>query len=279
MHICYLDEAGCTGALPSADTQIQPVFVLGGLFVEAAKVQSMTHKLLALKRRFFPNLLPANAHYHDWMAAEIKGADIRRKARSTSRNDRRFACCLISAGLDILKQHDARMVSRVYVKPIGNPFDGAAVYTSTVQSICAAFQNYLATHGSRGIVIADSRNKGKNANVSHSIFTQRFRAAGDPYPALLEVPTFGHSDNHAGLQMMDFLCSALLFPIAAQVCASAHLTDKTHVSPHYLTLVEKYGHDIKDLQYRYQEEMTGHWRGGITLIDPVNKYNATRLFA
>ena len=78
MHICYLDEAGCTGALPSADTQIQPVFVLGGLFVEETKVRSMTHELLALKQQFFPNLLPENTLYHDWMAAEIKGAEMTR---------------------------------------------------------------------------------------------------------------------------------------------------------------------------------------------------------
>lgn len=278
MYVCYLDEAGCTGALPSPNTPIQPVFVLGGLFIDETKIQSMTHDLLVLKQRFFPNRLPSKALYHDWMAAEIKGADLRRQARSTSRNDRRFSYAVISDGMRILKALDAKIVCRVYAKQIGQPFDGSAVYTSTVQSICTAFQNFLDAKGSRGIVIADSRNKGKNANVSHSVFTQRFRAAGDPYPGLLEVPTFGHSDNHAGLQMMDFICSALLFPIAAQVCMSAHLVDHTHDSPHYLDLRSRYGQDIKDLQYRYQDN-AGYWRGGITLIDPNNMYNATVLFA
>jgi hypothetical protein len=28
------------------------------------------------------------------------------------------------------------------------------------------------------------------------------------------MPTFGHSENHAGLQLADLVCSALLFPMA-----------------------------------------------------------------
>ena len=278
MYVCYLDEAGCTGALPSPNTQIQPVFVLGGVFIEESKIQSMTHDLLALKRRFFPNRLPETALYHDWMAAEIKGADLRRHARSTNRNDRRFSYYIIAESLKILNELNAKLVCRVYAKQIGHPFDGSAVYTSTVQSICTAFQNFLISKCSRGIVIADSRNKGKNANVSHSIFTQRFRAAGDPYSALLEVPTFGHSDNHAGLQMMDFICSALLFPITAQVCMARHLLDHTHNSPLYLKLRARFGQDIKNLQYRYQDGK-GNWHGGIKLVDPQNLYNAKVLFA
>ena len=84
MYICYLDEAGCTGALPSASSPIQPVFVLGGLIVDQQCVKTMTADLLVLKQRFFPNLLPAVSLYHDWMAAEIKGADIRKMASRLS---------------------------------------------------------------------------------------------------------------------------------------------------------------------------------------------------
>lgn len=275
MHVCYLDEAGCTGAMPNNNSPIQPVFVLGGLFVEESKIFPMTHDLLALKQRFYPNLLPAKSLYHDWMALEIKGSDLRRKARSTNRNDRRFSYQAIAAGLKILKDADAKVVAHVYSKGIGKPFVGSSVYTSAVQSTCIAFQHYLNSSSSRGILIADSRNKGKNANVSHSIFTQRYSTAGDPYPALLEVPTFGHSDNHAGLQMMDFICSALLFPIAAEVVMSQHLTDKTHVSPYYLKLRERFGQDIDNLQYHYSDKKRK--RQGIQLHDPINKFNPSVL--
>ncbi len=273
MHICYLDEAGCTGAIPSANSAIQPVFVLGGLIVEESQIKAMTADLIHLKQRFFPGLLPAATLYHDWMCAEIKGSDIRRQARSNNRNDRRHAHMLVGRALDILENSGAKYVARAYVKPIGGIFNGSSVYTSTVQSICSSFQRFLEEADSTGIVIADSRNKGKNSNVSHSVFTQRHSAAGDPYPKLVEVPTFGHSDNHAGLQMMDCVCSALFFPMVAQACCAKHLTDHTHVSVHYESLSKRFGERLRNLQYRYQDE-DGRWRGGLTLIDPLNKLNA-----
>lgn len=278
MHIFYLDESGCTGTLPSHASPIQPVFVLGGIFLDERTTKRLTGDLLALKQRFFPNLLPASSMYHDWMAVEIKGSDIRRKARSSNRNDRRFAYTLIDSALQILENNNAMVMARVYVKPVGINFNGPSVYTSTVQALCTGFESFLSKNKSIGLVIADSRTKGKNAIVSHSIFTQRFKASGDPYPSLVEVPTFGHSDNHAGLQMMDFVCSALLFPIAAQVCCAGHMTDLTHLSPHYDNLRIRYGERLKNLQYRYQDT-DGRWRGGITLIDPINKLNAAALLA
>lgn len=54
--------------------------------------------------------------------------------------------------------------------------------------------------------------------------------------------------------------------------------DLTQVSPHYANLQTRYGERIKNLQYRYQDA-AWKWRGGITLIDPMNKLNATSLFA
>ncbi|PPE64896.1 DUF3800 domain-containing protein [Caldimonas caldifontis] len=125
--------------------------------------------------------------------------------------------------------------------------------------------------------MADSRNKGKNTNVSHSIFTQRYSAAGDPYNRIVEVPTFGHSDNHAGLQLTDVLCSALLFPIAVYRCASTALTNQTHCSPHYAKLVEKFGPRLQALQHRFRDQ-NGHWHGGISLTDRVSHRPSTVLF-
>lgn len=128
-----------------------------------------------------------------------------------------------------------------------------------------------------GIVIADSRNKQKNSNLSHSIFTQRYRSAGDPYQKIAELPTFAHSDNHAGLQLSDFICSALLFPIATQVCCAHHLIDQTHCSIEYLSLKDTYGNRLKNLQYRYQDH-NNKWTGGICLVDPLNQFSAKHIF-
>ena len=276
MHICYLDEAGCTGALSSPNAPIQPVFVLGGLFIDESRLRTLTDDFLHLKQHFFPNLLQPGALYHDWMAVEVKGSEVRKSARSTSRNKRRAAYTFLTKALNLLESHGAKFAAKAYVKPIAGPFDGPAIYTSTVQSICTSFQRFIADAGSRGIVIADSRDKRKNANVSHSIFTQRHRAAGDPYPNLVEVPTFGHSDNHAGLQMIDLLCSALLFPIIAQGCCAQHVLDQTHVSPYYDNLAARFKTRIRALQYRYQDDF-GRWRGGLTLADPMNLKSAAAI--
>lgn len=277
MFICYIDEAGCTGALPAPSSAIQPVFALAGTFVKESHIKSLTNDLIQLKQRFFPKHLPTGSLYHDWITVEVKGSSLRNMARSKSRNDRRFAYMVIGSALDILEKHQVKVVGRVFIKPIGGQFNGSAVYSSTVQGICKTFQQFLAAKGEAGIVIADSRNKPKNANVSHSIFTQRYAATGDPYSRLVELPTFGHSDNHAALQLADLVCSALLFPIAAQVCAAAHLTDHTHCDPHYLNLKTRFGERLKDLQYRYQNNKNW-WEGGVTLADPLNKLNASALF-
>jgi Protein of unknown function (DUF3800) len=279
MYICYLDEAGCTGALPDAASSIQPVFVIAGLSFPADRIDSLTHGWIDIKKRFYPGMLRATAAYHDWMPIEVKGAQLRKQARSTSRNDRRFAYGVIGEALKLIDSHGGRLIGKVFIKAIGGVFDGSAVYTSTVQSVCTTFQQLLEQRKSNGWVIADSRNKPKNANVAHSIFTQRFRAGGSPYGRLIELPTFGHSDNHAGLQLADVVCSALLFPIAAQVCSSAHLTDHTHCHPQYLNLISRYGPLLKDLQFRYENTSDGRWYGGVSMADPVNHFNARVLFS
>lgn len=277
MYICYVDEAGCTGAIPDPTSSIQPVFALTGLFIRQADVKSITNQWIQLKQQFFPNLLPASSLYHDWMTAEVKGADLRRQVRSTSRNDRRFAYGVVGKALDILEAHGGHLCGRVYIKPIAGVFNGTAVYSATVQHISEVFQQFLEVRNARGMMIADGRNKPKNANVSHSIFTQRYRACGDPYERLLELPTFGHSDNHAGLQLADLVCSALLFPIATQTCCASRLTNHTHCHQNYLQLRSRYGERIKNLQYRYQAS-DGWWHGGLDLVDPQRAHRAPVLF-
>lgn len=99
------------------------------------------------------------------------------------------------------------------IKAPGEPFDGTSVYTFSIEKICSYFEHYLATTESVGFCIADSRSKPQNSKVSHSIFLKKFGTANF-CDHLIELPTFGHSENHAGLQICDIVCSALLYPIA-----------------------------------------------------------------
>ena len=91
-----------------------------------------------------------------------------------------------------LRYHDVKLVARIWVKGLGSPFHATPVYTSSIQGIYTYFEYYLTQ---------------TNVTVSHSIFAQKFSPAMQRYQRLAELPTFGHSENHAGLQICDLVCS------------------------------------------------------------------------
>lgn len=277
MQVFYVDEAGCTGMLPSATAPIQPVFVLGGVILDQSRLRDFTLDWLHLKDRFFPGLKAPNADFLDWIAVEIKGADLRRRIRDGKRDPRRQALGFMDKFLELLEKHDARLLARLYVKPIGVAFNGRSVYTSAIQILAAEFQRYLDVTRSAGMMILDSRNKPKNTNVSHSVFTQKYRAGGDAYAGLVEMPVFGHSDNHAGIQAADMICSAFLFPMAAYVYCQGHVNN-IHVHLQYYRIRDRYGARLKRLQFRFQDA-NQWWRGGVTVSDGIGHQKGGVLFA
>ena len=210
MHVCFVDEAGDLGALGDPPRpNDQPVLVIGGLFVDATNLASLTDNFLTLKHRYFPGLPYRSDRHLDRILPEIKGADIRSNATRGSARQRIHAIGFLDRILGLLRHHDVRMVARIWVKGIGSQFDATSVYTSSIQGICGYFERYLTEADSPGLCIADSRNKIKNVNVSHSIFTQKFSSAAPRYEPLVELPTFGHSENHAGLLKLTRLCGSV----------------------------------------------------------------------
>jgi hypothetical protein len=164
----------------------------------------------------------------------------------------------------------------VWIKALGSPCDDRSIYTFSVQSICSDFQNLLEGVGDSGIVIADSRTPTTNAWVAHSIFTQKFKTAGDCYPRLLEMPTFGHSQNHAGIQIADLLCSALLFPMATRCYCYGHVQN-VHVDRAFEVLVARYGNRLMSMQHRYEDDR-GRRVGGFTVSDSLTRRPGGVLF-
>ncbi len=56
MKICYIDESGDLGKLPSPPGQNdQPVLVLGGLFIDVASLEDLTNRFLHLKKSSIHN--------------------------------------------------------------------------------------------------------------------------------------------------------------------------------------------------------------------------------
>ena len=55
MQICYVDEAGDTGAFDPTNPLSQPVLVLTGVFIRQEQLAQLTRDVMLLKQRFFPN--------------------------------------------------------------------------------------------------------------------------------------------------------------------------------------------------------------------------------
>ena len=277
LQLCFIDEAGDLGVLgdPPAPND-QPVLVVAGLFVDAARLTSLTDEYLNLKYRFFPNLYYPSTRHLDRILPEIKGAELRKNATRGNARQKGHAIGFLDHIVGLLRRHDVRAVARVWIKAPGSPFKGTAVYTSSIQGLCTYFEHHLTQCDSRGLCIADSRNKSKNLRVSHSIFTQKFSTVPN-YERLVELPTFGHSDNHAGLQICDIVCSGLLYPIACFAYCTGHV-DNVHVQSGASRLRSRYGQQLKDLQHRYYDVGTKRYVGGVVVSDAVNQKSGALMF-
>ncbi|MDE0348028.1 MAG: DUF3800 domain-containing protein [Boseongicola sp.] len=278
MKICFIDEAGDLGELHNPpQPNDQPVLVIGGLMVDAAELQALTGEFLSLKHRYFPNLPYPSGGPLDRILPEIKGADLRRNATRGNARQRLHAISFLDRIVGLLQRRDVKLIARIWVKGIGMPFDATSVYTSSIQGICSYFDHYLNHTGDIGVCIADSRNKFKNVNVSHSIFTQKFSPAVQAYPRIVELPTFGHSDNHASLQLCDIVCSALLFPVACFAYCTGHVNN-VHVQPAAANLRDRNGSQFKALQFRFRDPATGRYSGGLVVADALGHRSGSLMF-
>lgn len=278
MQICFVDEAGDLGVVNDPPrSNDQPVLVVGGLFVGVHALGALTHEFLDLKQRYFPGLPYRSDRRLDRVLPEIKGAEVRANATRGTPRQRRHAISFLDRLLGLLDRYEIRLVARVWVKSVGSPFEPVPVYTSSIQGLCSYFDHYLSQTGDHGVCIADSRNKFKNVTVSHSIFTQKFSSVARTYERLAELPTFGHSENHVGLQVCDLVCSALLYPIASFAYCTGHVAN-VHVQPNAALLRRRYGAALKALQYRYRSPTTNRFEGGIVVSDPVAQRNGSWMF-
>ncbi len=138
------------------------------------------------------------------------------------------------------------------------------------------FQQYLTEEDDVGMVICDNRTHSLNRNVSHSIFTQKFKKTGDDIDRIIDLPTFAVSDNHAGIQVCDLLCSALLYPMFVHAYCAGYVNN-LHVQLRYIDIRSAFSARLKDMQYRYKDP-NGIWRGGITVSDNLAARPGSVLF-
>ncbi len=218
-------------------------------------------RYLQLKKQYSPQIAAA-LRLTDVISAEIKGADLRSDLRSASRRRERRAVGLLDRVFDLLRDTHCRVVARVIVKAEDIPMEDRALYGSAISWICAAFHRYLDAQDRQGLVVLDSRTKVKNTPNSDVITTQKFRSGGDRLSRLVEVPVFGHSDSHVALQIADIVASAVLFPAACSAYCT-ELTWNQHVHAQYDVIRDRFGPRLREMQYRYYDDSTQQWRGGI----------------
>jgi hypothetical protein len=89
------------------------------------------------------------------------------------------------------------------------------------------------------------------------------------------MPTFGHSNNHAMIQLVDVMCSAVMFPMVSVVYCDG-VEGNVHVHPAYLTLLNRYREAIKSMQYRYNAD---GWKGGVWVTDARGRKASKVLFS
>lgn len=273
MLIAYVDDAGDVQTL-RAGSNIQPVLAFVCVIVDQSHLARLTKDLLALKEHHFRGRLSDGPHRLGNILTEIKGAELRTMVRESSRK-RRTALLYLRDLMNMLEGIDARVIGRVWIKVPGEALDGLAMNTYSIQWICQTFQRHLEIKGEKGIVVIDSNNPGINAKVAHSVFTQKFQLGGDCYDRILDMPTFGGSQNHAGLQVADNLASGLVVPMAGRAYCANHV-EGSHVHVGYDKISEWLGEKLRHRQFRYRDEEG--WKGGLVVSDPVQRRHSGYLF-
>ncbi|MBJ7459094.1 MAG: DUF3800 domain-containing protein [Thermoleophilaceae bacterium] len=190
-----------------------PVFVVGGIVVDASAVEPITREFIAIK--IDASGTKKLRHDHDHLKQnleEIKGSSLRRIYRHDS-NPQTKTAAVLERTLALLELYEAEIVG--YIRRAGSSDDaGEQTYHGAVRHICRRFNHRLAEAHDDGVVIADNRDDVRNRQLAHSMYVEKFRGT-DKLPRIAESVTFGQSENHAGLQIADIVCSALLAPIAA----------------------------------------------------------------
>ncbi len=276
MDICYVDESGDAGELLCLTSPTStPVVVIAGVIVPSGQLMNVVWDFLSLKKETNPQLrtVPLSA----LIATEVKGADLRSDIRSNSRRRRRRATRIIDKTLGILESHGCMIVGRVLVKDVDVPLEDRAAYGSSVGWLCRTFHVHLEGQATTGLVVLDSRNSAKNAPNSHTITTQKFRSGGDPLPRLNEIPVFGHSDCHVALQIADIVASAVIYP-AACTAYCRKLTWNHHAHQSYKEVAAMFGDRLKRLQFRYFDQPSGQWRGGLFVTGSSGSMPSRLLF-
>jgi uncharacterized protein DUF3800 len=269
-----MDEAGGGEPLRAAEPNSTPALIMLGVVIDQACLAALTPDFIQAKRRFFPGLF-RNDGFLESVLREIKGNELRNKLRTGSSREKGAALGFLHETIRLLEACGAALIGRVWIKEPEKRLREKAIYGFSVQDICRHFHHLLVATDDAGLLILDSRTKSQNTPVAHTVFTRKFKSNGDEFPRIIEMPTFGHSDNHVGVQIAD-LVSGVVFAMATRTFCGG-LTGNVHCHPAYDALKQQFGQRIRQLQYRYTDHK-GDRRGGLVVNDRLGHQPGSRLF-
>jgi hypothetical protein len=241
---CFIDEAGCPGRLSSRTAEIQPFLVIAGVCLRSADDTTFTRQFTALKHKYVLSRDPLGAAAVT-LTHEIKGCELRAQMRKEPQGTGP-AHVLLNDLLRLLKQFDAHLFAHIAPKPPGEKFDGRSIYAAAMEYLARDFHRLLELQCADGLIVADFREPQLNALMTRPIAQAKYLSR-DELPHLIGVPSFGHSESHAGLQVADLLASALLFP-AVSTRHARSLPEHPHLHPHDAQIAHRFRQRLLALQ-------------------------------
>jgi len=270
--LAYIDESG--DEQPLRTPHDPPVLVIAGVVVDHERAKNLVWRYLQLKKRFNDSLQKEQVKLSDLIRLEVKGSELRKDIRSATRRNRRRAFGFLDAVVKLLAEENATIIGEVYIK--GEKPLNKWVYAEAVAAIAQQLEVQLRAAETQGCMILDARTKWKNTPSVHRVTTARFKSGGDPFPHLIESPTFGHSDAHVVLQIADIVASALLFPMAcAGYCGC--LIQNVHLNDEFAAVRRRYATKLRLLEHRYFDA-DGRRCGGIRVADNLNHQPTLQLY-
>ena len=260
-HTCFIDESGDRYGLHSPGRLLegQPVYVVLGLVVSDASLAQITPEFLRVREGFAPG------------ESEAKGSDLRRDLKQPLADDSRAAGFVaLKAALRLLDRANARVTGRVCVKRAGERFDGAGAEVRALRFVAGNFSRFLRRKNAEGRIVFDSRGDPRASGENKQVVRAMRRPPGRAWSKLRHPPIFAHSKDSVGLQLADWICSALIAPPAATAyCGDcARLRGSPHIHENYLQMRDQHGGGDWLWRRQLRFQAGGKTRWGLEVEDP-----------
>src|SRR5690606_37018802 len=103
-------------------------------------VRALTEDFTKLKKEFFPAKFAGLRHQLDAMPIELKGVDLKKAVRGDlGRRAQKHQERFVDEVLSLLKGHQAKLASVIWIKGMGKAFKGPSVYTISTQRVALLF--------------------------------------------------------------------------------------------------------------------------------------------